>query len=389
MSNGPTLIYDKSVFQSLNREEAWLLGTYFRTVMTPIFLIEVLGDLKKSARGERTPEQIVGGLAGNVSPVGTMINVNYRQLFIDNLLGNRVQMNRIPLVSGGEQLVTKTGETGLFFDEAPDMAALRRWEEGKFDEMEHALADQWRRSVAEIDMEGAFQQLRWVKISLPNLKTLEDAARIARQAVVTPGRTFRILSSALRLLQVPEDLHGTIIRRWKQAGRPPLPVFAPYAAYVMTVELFFLLGVGADLIRRGVKSKSRVDISYLYYLPFCMAFTSSDNFHRDTAILFMDSQRQRFIPGTELKADLKRLATYKAEALSNTDPGKAPQHPGYPPLEGDFRIGRIWDDLLPGWRIHAADPIDLTPKFEAKVLEKLRPMIDAIKERDRMRQPRV
>jgi hypothetical protein len=49
-----------------------------------------------------------------------------------------------------------------------------------------------------------------------------------------------------------------------------------------------------------------VDIAYLYYLPFCTLFTSSDKLHRQCAPLFMRSN-QEFVWGLDLKADLRTL----------------------------------------------------------------------------------
>ena len=58
--------------------------------------------------------------------------------------------------------------------------------------------------------------------------------------------------------------------------------FCPYFHYVYSVDLFFNFAVSADLISRvrpKGKADNKVDIAYLYYLPFCMVFTSNDNLH--------------------------------------------------------------------------------------------------------------
>jgi len=52
-----------------------------------------------------------------------------------------------------------------------------------------------------------------------------------------------------------------------------------------------------------------VDIAYLYYLPFCTLFVSSDKLHRQCAPLFMRAD-QEFVWGGDLKAELGKLNLY-------------------------------------------------------------------------------
>ena len=56
------------------------------------------------------------------------------------------------------------------------------------------------------------------------------------------------------------------------------------------------------------------NIAYLYYLPFSMGFTSHDRLHARTAPLFINPEKQVFIPGGDLKADL--LGEHNAQVLS-------------------------------------------------------------------------
>ena len=53
-------------------------------------------------------------------------------------------------------------------------------------------------------------------------------------------------------------------------------------------------------------------MAYLFYLPFCMIFISSDKLHKQCAPLFLRTDQQ-FVWGLELKADLAALnAHYSA-----------------------------------------------------------------------------
>jgi hypothetical protein len=72
----------------------------------------------------------------------------------------------------------------------------------------------------------------------------------------------------------------------EEHGRPRPTDLAPYAAHVMTVDLFFNLTVGSDLIGRE-RPSNKVDLAYLYYLPFCMLFVSNDRLHERYAPCFL------------------------------------------------------------------------------------------------------
>ncbi len=94
-----------------------------------------------------------------------------------------------------------------------------------------------------------------------------------------------------------------ILQRWGAAGRPALQEFVPYFKHVFSVDLFFHLALAADLISRvrpAGKADNKVDISYLYYLPFCRVFTSSDNLHERVVPLFLRDD-QSFVKGPELR----------------------------------------------------------------------------------------
>src|SRR5271166_104277 len=56
MSQGPSLIFDKSALESLNLDEAVFLDNFYRSNITPLFFIECLADLEKAIRSRSTPE---------------------------------------------------------------------------------------------------------------------------------------------------------------------------------------------------------------------------------------------------------------------------------------------------------------------------------------------
>jgi hypothetical protein len=104
------------------------------------------------------------------------------------------------------------------------------------------------------------------------------------------------------VLGLPPESEPYIAKEWERAGFQPLVTYAPYAAHVLTVELFFHIALQANLIT----SYDRQDIGYLSYLPFSFSFVSSDKLHRQSAPLFLRSD-QMFVWGPELKADLAMI----------------------------------------------------------------------------------
>jgi hypothetical protein len=64
MSQGPSLLFDKSTLESLSINEAVLLDNFYRSNITPLFFVECLADLEREMfRMKGTPEQLVGSLA--------------------------------------------------------------------------------------------------------------------------------------------------------------------------------------------------------------------------------------------------------------------------------------------------------------------------------------
>jgi hypothetical protein len=91
-------------------------------------------------------------------------------------------------------------------------------------------------------------------------------------------------------------------------------------------------------------------VAYLYYLPFCMIFTSGDKLHQKITPLFLRDD-QMFLWAPELKEDLRRLDAHfatlpeavKAQGIKVLAP--------CPPLDGDYLTTNLWDRfLLPIWR---------------------------------------
>lgn len=175
----------------------------------------------------------------------------------------------------------------------------------------------------------------------------------------------------MALLGVPIEHAREVMPRWIAAGKPPLQKFSPYFKYLYSIELFYYLAISADLISRvrpAEKADNKVDIAYLYYLPFCMVFVSNDNLHERVVPLFL-REDQTFVNGQELKADLRKIDEHFA-AFPDDEKAKgmfslAPD----PPADDSFLVTQLWNKHLPGWQKRREEHEKLGPEDAKAVVE--------------------
>src|SRR5262247_1251899 len=156
----------------------------------------------------------------------------------------------------------------------------------------------------------------------------------------------------MALLEVPAGAQPGILRRWQDAGSPPIRKFVPYFRHLYGVDLFFRLAMASDQIsrvRRAGKADNHVDIAYLYYLPFCHAFTSKDNLHRKVVPLFLRPD-QSFVDADELKADLQKLDAHYCALPDDIRSSGFYKFATTPPDDTSFLTTRLWDKHFPRWR---------------------------------------
>ncbi len=241
---------------------------------------------------------------------------------------------RIPLAGGWR--VRAGGRDGIVYDQAPEAAALQRWQKGAFEEIERIFAHNWREALRATKLDGLVAFLRSVGFDGNRLKSFDELWARATQVVHGFNKRFELLKIAVDLFDAPPQTHARIIERWQAEGEPSLDVFAPYAAFVLSVEIFFQFSLAAGLISAS-RPSNRGDIAYLFYLPFARMFVSSDNLHRRCAPALM-RRDQIFVWGPDLKADLARLNDhYLALPLEIRQKGVM-SFAHCPPKEGSFLI---------------------------------------------------
>lgn len=348
MFPGPALIFDKSFLQALNPDEAMWLENFYSCNITPLFFVETLADLEKDVREGKTSEEAVGSIAYKTPDMAT-VNIPYKDLIAGELLyGQKVEMSGRPIVSEG-RTVELGGKTGMFFQETPEMTASRRWEKKQFLEIERNSAKAWRE---ELKVMGEEQPANYEKlfdaIGIP--KTFLDLKEKVDFFIskVNDEKSIRAWMSIMILTEKAQDL---IIERWKAQGARPIKDFAPYFSYVITIDLFFSMGTAAGLFSAFRHPQThKVDIAYLYYLPFCKVFTSSDKIHISLAPIFM-SPEQTFLDGATFKLDLAKLDAHYSLLPEETKNQGVITFGACPPDDLFYITTQMWDKYMPKtWR---------------------------------------
>jgi hypothetical protein len=94
---------------------------------------------------------------------------------------------------------------------------------------------------------------------------------------------------------------------------------------------------------------NRMDIAYLFYLPFSQVLVSSDKLHRKCAPLFLRHD-QHFVWGIDLKADLGKLNSHYLTLPGSEQEQGIMAFAHLPPKDGDFLTARIYDRFGEHWR---------------------------------------
>src|SRR5690242_15036925 len=122
MAFGPSLIFDKSSLESLNLDEAALLDNFYRSNITPLFLVECLADLEKSMASPKcTAEHLVGSLAIRAPDVNSAANVHHITM-LKGELSRQFDVKKVfgrPAVGGGEA-VQLGDQKGLIYRKTPE-----------------------------------------------------------------------------------------------------------------------------------------------------------------------------------------------------------------------------------------------------------------------------
>jgi len=331
---GPSIVLDKSSLQTLSASEISVLNRLYTFNIVPVLVTEILADLKKDKKDDRTPEQEVVQLANKLSQMDSAINENYMELIRASLIGNAVLMDRRPVVGGGRFVKSPEGKIGIVYEETQEELAILRWQDSLFNDAEHAVAERWRQSTRRIDLEG-FKRGYRASEDFQNIASLEQLVSKVNLYLKRNDSNTELLKMIVTEFGFDQPFANRVFLRWEGLSMKSVKLFAPYALYCFKANLTFYLGLIGNLL--GTRPTNRVDLEYVYYLPFCTAFSSKDNFHKVLVPLFLEPN-QRFISGEVLKADLSKLRD--DEFAKNLDgPLQDKNSPTY----------EAWKAAIPNW----------------------------------------
>lgn len=344
---GPIALFDKSFLQSLNVDESVWFDQFFIANISPLFYIETLADLDKEMARGRTAEQVVGDIASKAPELSGAPNVHHQALLLGNLMGQPVSMTNRPLVAGGRP-VESGGKKGVNIDISPEAKAFSRWQNGEYQQIERDFAKSWRAHLKSMTFENSAIYAKKLGIDISQCKNYSDAFSAATDIVTKTEKPYDLIEFILTSFGIPREFHQQLVQKYQFANFPPLDQYAPYAAHVIKVEVFFHICVSRGIIS-SERPSNKIDIAYLHYLPFCNVFISGDKLHRSTAQLFLKGN-QRFVWGPDLKSDLSKINTHFMALPEEVKDKGIISVASKPPVEGEYLTAELWDMMNPNWR---------------------------------------
>ena len=152
------------------------------------------------------------------------------------------------------------------------------------------------------------------------------------------------------MLNIPDKYISDINKRWRGLVYPSFEVFAPYAAYVLKVDLLFYIAILRGFISKE-RPSNKIDLSYVYYLPFCHVFVSNDNLHNRLTNVFK-RENQTFLNGNDLKSSLKSINEFYLQHKDEIEKLGTVKFTAYPPEQNESVVCQMWDKYCPKWRLN-------------------------------------
>jgi hypothetical protein len=344
---GPIALFDKSFLQSLRLDEAVWFDNYFITNVCPLFYIETLADLEKRGGKGRAAAEEVRIIADKFPQMSSVPCAYHSDLCLASLLGYDVAMTgQIPLAQA--KLVMHEGKPSAIAEEASVAAAFLRWQEGRYLEVEQLFAKFWRKTLAELNLGETASLYRSFGIDPKSCNSLEQAKALAQTLTTSTASPPLQIELTLSLLDIDPEYRAPVIERWNESQSLSLQAFSPHAAFVLSVMIFFNIALAAGLISTK-RPSNLVDIAYLFYLPFCMVFISSDRLHQIVAPLFL-RENQEFVWGIDLKRALGEIDSHFSSLPDIEKEKGLVAFAINPPIGIGQLVTQLWDRHLPGWR---------------------------------------
>ena len=368
---GPAILVDKSIFQSLSKDEIQYLRKYYNIVFCPTLFYEILGDLKKYDNEELSKKE-VNKVAYKIHGPNAYFTTDFRTLILAELLGNNIDMNRKPILTGGREIDIGKGKKGIFFEEQPEFIALRRWLEGKYSEAEKLYATNWRNCIDATDLNIAKINAKYFR----KTKSLKELKEYIPVIIEDQNNQFELLQFLLKIIGSDINIRNKVCERWLASNMPKIKDFALYAYYCLSVYMNFYVGIAQNHL--GTRASNVIDLEYVLYLPFCKVFTSSDIFLMSFSKEFL-AEEQDFVWGFDLKKDLQSICEYWSGKSDEQRKQYRKKYGNYPPEIQDSVTCKLWKKHF-GERNESFGETELTPERGKQLMETIKPILDSLKD---------
>lgn len=380
------MLLDKSAIQALGPETVRVQSEYFYTMVAPVVVWEICGNIEKLRLGEINEER-VRALARKAKPLNSIVSADWRKMCLGELLGmGRVRVgsggSRVPLVDGGHLVPIGDGKYGHVLDHQPEAQALLQWSFGEWTAEHRQYARRWREVTRSINLEVFRHRFGPAKRTDG---TVEEVSEVVNRVLRDPSLQVYLLDLVLAEIGVSQSTMLRVRRRWISPGGPAWSVAAPYAHYCARTILTFYLSLAWRII--NVNPTNRVDLEYLFYLPFTPIFVSGDEkSHGRLAPMLMEAD-QEYVRERDFREALEAVVQQRKDVLPTSPPIGA-RDSRYP--ADDSLISKLW---MKAWgrlpRERSAPPItDRTPHTPGALAEQFRQamaFVDAHPERYRKR----
>jgi len=223
------------------------------------------------------------------------------------------------------------------------------------------MAKTWRRELAFHRSSGNGCQLQKASTNKPETARARRYQNACRTPFIDGPEQEAVLRLGLELTIGYNDWGETDYARWNSSGRPKIRDYAPYLTHVLTVDLFFYLAMAASQIG-SQRSSNKADIAYLYYLPFCMVFTSrrqlAGSYHPT-----LPASRSGFVHGDDLKGGFEEIGPFITMPAGRTEEGGCLQLCRLSSDDDSYLVTQLWKKHMTPPSISRQHP----SKYEARL----------------------
>ncbi len=312
--NGLITIVDKSTLQTLSEHEWISFQDYCTLNLIPVLYNEVLADLTKFEENARS-EHECSRLANRTLVYNPVYNVNFKSGMIESLNGRAYPPLGRPLIAG-ESKILPDGRKGVVFVEPKEIQAIRRWQKGNWSVTDRQVASQLRDKINQINIKSAKESIRIIFNAAPRLKTLDEVNSFIKVFSDTQEAQRGLLALIMHIFDIDSNLASELFYRWESHACPLISNYAPYAFHCIKTVLLFYFGLINDLLSE--RDTNIIDLEYLFYLPFCMLFSTNDRF-QELLMPYLIGDFQDFLPLRQLQSDLSKVRECVKEIPVNPD----------------------------------------------------------------------